>query len=292
MRFARPLAALLVIVACLAGSVSMHRQLADINATYPAEFRSYYIPSSTFLKIASLGQRNFWADLIFIWSIQYFDRYGLEVRDDYLFHTYDVITDLDPLFHEAYVFGNLFLSIDRRWDLIYKLTDKGLELNPKNWILAWDAGTYAFFQQKDYTRALDYFRIAMERNPTDARMKKLVANAYKYRGDYEDSLLYWKELRKYYETDETTQGRFFLFAAERNIFDLTIKIDLRNLQAAVDTYKTVKGRLPSTLDTLVRGGFLKFLPLDPEGKNYLYDPVTGSVSCQTPFKFRGKYAQW
>jgi tetratricopeptide (TPR) repeat protein len=288
----RTLAGVLLLALLLTGSVSLHRDLVALNQTYPTEFRSYYIPSSAYLKVASLGQRNFWADLVFIWSIQYFDRYGESVRDTYLFHTYDVITDLDPRFHEAYVFGNLFLSLDRRFDLIYTLTDKGLALNPKNWLLAWDAGTYAFFQQKDYTQALKYFRIAAERNPSDPRLKDLVANAYKYRGDYEDSLRYWQELRADHERDETEQGRFLVFAADRNIFDLTTKIRLRSIKSAVEAYRRSHGSLPLNLEMLVRQGFLKTLPSDPDGKPFLYNRATGEVSSQTPFKFRGKYAQW
>jgi len=288
----RTLAGVLLVALLFVGSVSLHQDLVALNGTYPTEFRSYYIPSSAYLKVASLGQRNFWADLIFIWSIQYFDRYRESVRDTYLFHTYDVITDLDPRFHEAYVFGNLFLSVDRRFDLIYKLADKGLELNPKNWLLAWDAGTYAFFQQKDYTQALKYFRIAAARNPSDDRLKDLVANAYKYRGDYEDSLRYWQALKADHENDETEQGRFFVFAAERNISDLTTKIAMRSLKGAVEAYRKDRGTFPLTLDTLVRTGYLKALPSDPEGKPYLYDRATGEVTCQTPLKFRGRWAQW
>lgn len=288
----RTLAGVLLLALLLAGSVSLHQDLVALNHTYPTEFRSYYIPSSEYLKVVSLGQRNFWADLVFIWSIQYFDRYGDSVRDTYLFHTYQVITDLDPRFHEAYVFGNLFLSLDGRFDLIYELTDKGLGLNPRNWLLAWDAGTYAFFQQKNYTQALKYFRIAAERNPSDPRLKDLVANAYKYRGDYEDSLRYWRELKADHEKDETEQGRFLVFAADRNIFDLTTKIDLRSIKAAVEAYRSGRGSLPLNLEILVRQGFLKTLPSDPDGKPYLYDPTTGEVTSQTPLKFRGKFAQW
>lgn len=288
----RTLAGVLLLALLLSGSVSLHQELVALNETYPTEFRSYYIPSSAYLKVASLGQRNFWADLVFIWSIQYFDRYGDSVRDTYLFHTYDVITDLDPGFSEAYIFGNLFLSLDKRFDLIYQLTDKGLRLNPKNWLLAWDAGTYAFFQEQNYTQALKYFHIAAERNPSDDRIRDLVANAYKYRGDYEDSLRYWQELKADHANDETEQGRFFVFAAERNIADLTIKIDLRTLKGAVETYRKDRGTFPLSLEALVRSGTLKTLPVDPEGKPYLYNMATGEVTCQTALKFRGKFAQW
>lgn len=276
----------------MVGSASLHQDLVALHNTYPSEFRSYYVPSSAYLSVLSLGQQNFWADLVFIWSIQYFDRYAQSVRDTYLFHTYDVITDLNPHFYEAYIFGDLFLSLDKRWDLIYKLADKGLEKNPKNWLIAWDAGTYAFFQQKDYAVALKYFHIAEERNPGDPRLKDFLANAYKYRGDYERSLLYWENLKASNEKNETEQGHFFTFAAEKNIFDLTIKIDLRDLSAAVQAYRKARGTLPPTLPALVTAGFLKALPVDPEGKPYLYDHTTGEVSCQTPFKFRGKFAQW
>lgn len=287
---------LLLGLACIAlllvGSTTLHQELVVLNGTYPTEFRSYYIPSSNYLQVASLGQKNFLADLIFIWAIQYFDLYGKDVRDTYLFHTYDVITDLDPHFHEAYVFGNLFLSLDKRYDLIYQLSDKGLEKNPKNWLLAWDAGTYAFFQQKDYAIALKYFRTAAERNPDNSMLRDLIANTYKYRGEYEASLKYWEELRAKHEKDESGQGRFLVFAATRNIFDLTIKIELRKLNAAVQSYRKDKGAPPHNLSALIREGYIGVLPLDPGGKPYLYDRVKGEVACQTPFQFRGKYAQW
>ena len=288
----RLVAGLCLIAVLMVGSATLHEQLVTLHDAYPTEFRSYYVPSSAYMSVASLGQKNFWADLVFIWSIQFFDRYGPKVRDAYLLHTYDVITDLDPRFQEAYIFGNLFLSLDKNWDLLYKLADKGIEQNPKNWVLAWDAGTYAFFQQKDYARALKYFRIAEERNPGDSRLQNFVANAYKYRGEYENSLRYWQELKLEHEKEDTDLGRFLLFTAERNIFDLTIKIDLRNLSAAVARFKAEKGANPLTLAALVKAGYIKSLPEDPEGKPYLYNAKTGDITCQTPLKFRGKFAQW
>jgi tetratricopeptide (TPR) repeat protein len=273
-------------------AVPLHQGMVTLHESYPTEFRSYYIPSSDYLRIASLGQRNFWADLIFIWSVQFFDRYAESVRDTYLFHTFQVITDLDPRFTEAYIFGNLFLSLDRRYDLIYQLSDKGLAKNPKDWILAWDAGTYAFFQEKNYSQALKYFLLAEERNPDNTLVQDLLANSYKYRGDYESSLRYWQGILEKYKDVDTERGHFFAFAAARNIFDLTIKIDLQKLTVAVESYRKAHGSTPPNLRTLAGEGFLKVIPVDPEGKAYLYDPVTGEVSCQTPFKFRGKYAQW
>ncbi len=288
----RTLAGVLVIVLLLAAVVPLHQQMVALHDTYPSEFRSYYIPSSAYLKLACLGQDNFAADLIFIWSIQYFDRYKQSVRDTYLLHTYDVITDLDPRFYEAYIMGNLFLSLDKRWDMLYSLSDKGIAADPKDWLVAWDAGTYAFFQAHDYAKALKYFHIAYARNPNRPILKDMLANAYKYQGDYESSLHYWQSIAQEFAGQEEHQASYFRFAAERNIFDLTIKIDLRNLTSAVAMYRRAKGAPPPTLRALVSSGYLKSLPVDPDGKPYLYDPKTGAVTCQTPFKFRGKFGQW
>lgn len=288
----RTLLGLLLIAMLLTAVVPLHQGMVALHDTYPTEFRSFYVPSSAYMSVISMGQKTFWADLIFIWSTQFFDRYAQSVRDTYLFHTFDVITDLDPHYQDAYLFGNLFLSLDRRYDLIYQLTDKGLDKNPKDWVLAWDAGTYAFFQQHDYAKAMKYFGIAIKRNPDQPVLHDLMANAYKYGGDYETSLKYWQGIRARNEHDETSQGRFFFFAAERNIFDLSIKIDLQKLQAAVADYRKAKGEWPPVLGALVKAGYLQHLPMDPEGKPYLYDARTGEVTCQTPFKFRGKYAQW
>jgi tetratricopeptide (TPR) repeat protein len=282
----------LTLAALLAAARPLHKSLLALQETYPSEFRAYYVPQSSYVKVLSLGQRNFWADLIFIWDVQYFDRYATSVRDEYLFHTFDVITDLDPHFDEAYIFGNLFLSLDNSWDLLYRLSDKGLAENPGDWVLAWDAGTYAFFQAKNYDKAHAYFSFAHEKNPANALIKDMVANSLKYKGDYEKSLAFWQKIAGQFEQDDSTRGRYFFFAATRNIFDLTIKIDLKTLRDAVSRYRAERGSLPKSLDDLVTAGLLKRLPLDPEGKAYAYDPKTGEVTCVTPFRFRGKFAKW
>jgi tetratricopeptide (TPR) repeat protein len=224
--------------------------------------------------------------------VQYFDRYGGDVRDDYLFHTFDVITDLDPEFYEAYVFGSLFLSLDKRWDLLYRLEDKGIAANPKNWLIPWDAGTYAFFQAKDYDKAQHYLSIANGRNGKIPVIQRLLANVFKYKRDYRESLSYWLAIRDQYAHDDSSLGSFMQMAAERNIFDLTIRLDLEALQGAVERYKSREGTLPFTLETLVTAGLLPALPQDPTGKPYLYDRKTGEVTCQSPFKFKGRFGQW
>jgi tetratricopeptide (TPR) repeat protein len=284
--------ALLLLAALLVTAGSLHSNLADIRAGYPDEFRSYYVPSSQYMKVASLGQRNLWADLIFVWAVQYFDRYGDEVRGTYLYRTFDTLTDLDPRFYEAYIFGCLFLSLDQRWDSLFRLADKGIAFNSDNWLLPWEAGTYAFFQARDYDQASRYFQIAHDRNPQEILIKDMLANSLKYRGDYERSLEFWTKIRAQFEGVDTPRGRFFRLAADRNIFDLRVKMDLKRLGTAVDAYSNVRGTRPQRLSDLVQAGLLPGVPMDPYGEPYLYDPATGEVTCSRPFNFRGAYGQW
>ena len=123
-------------------------------------------------------------------------------------------------------------------------------------------------------------------------LKDLLANAYKYRGDYETSLRYWRNILAEYKESDVPQTRFFKMAAARNIFDLTIKIDLRRLRKAIDTYRKRHGRWPLNLGVLKTDGDIDAIPVDPTGKQYSYDAASGAVSCKTPFKFRGKFAKW
>ncbi|MEJ2367298.1 MAG: hypothetical protein P8Z49_02845 [Acidobacteriota bacterium] len=167
---------LLVIAGLFAVVVPVHRDMRALTKTYPGDYQAYFIPSSGYMKVMSLGYRNFWADLLYLWTLQYYDYYNMKVRYTYLHHTFEVITDLDPKFREAYIMGALFAFINKDWKLLYQMEDKGIEKNPKDYIIPYDAGCYALFSEKNYTRAIHYFRIALRRNPDQPFLKDLLAN--------------------------------------------------------------------------------------------------------------------
>ena len=61
------------------------------------------------LKTMAFGYDNLMADIIYLWSLQYYTDFSRDTRLPYLLHTYDVITDLDPQYIDAYMIGALII---------------------------------------------------------------------------------------------------------------------------------------------------------------------------------------
>jgi len=258
---------------------------------YP--YRSFFLPDSEYMKVASLGYRNFWADMLFLWQIQYYDYYRKENRYDYLERTFHVITDLDPKHQEPYVMGALFAFLGERWDLVYMMADKGLENIPDNHFIAYDAGMYALVSEKNYPRAVHYFRIAEERNPDDTFLKIIMGKALRIQGSLEQSMAYWQELYERVKDKNDQQSNLYRGSALRNMWLTRIKIDQRDVGIAVAEWrKRHEGTSPPSLDALVWEGLLPGAPLDPAGEPYLYDPDEGTIRSESPFDFKSAVGSW
>jgi len=55
------------------------------------------------------------------------------------------------------------------------------------------------------------------------------------------------------------------------------KIAISTFEKAIQTFKTMEGRLPSSLEELQKEGHLTKMPKTPYGMKFTYDPKTGKV---------------
>ena len=101
-----------------------------------------YLPSGRSLRAVTFGYEGLVADLIYVWSIQYYSNYQIQDRYDYLDQIYRrVIAELDPHFLDPYLVGSMIMSVEaNRDDLALKLLDAGARNNPREWILPFQAG--------------------------------------------------------------------------------------------------------------------------------------------------------
>ncbi len=239
-----------------------------------------YIPSGKYLKYATFGYSSLVADLIYIWSIQYFSDPTVLDRFDYLDHIISVINELDPRYFDPYDTGALIAIHDvLNLDLALKILDRGLEKNPTEWIYPYQAGHYVQRLVKDYERAREYYKTAMEIEGSPDISRRLYANAAFKMMDYETSWESWLEI---YQTtdDERIKG-----IASNHLYQVKAAIDTQNLKKAVDLFKERYGRFPDDLSQLVRYSFLGSIPNDFDGKDYLYDPQSGEVKAPvSPWK--------
>ncbi len=236
-----------------------------------------YLPSGNYLKLVTFGYGNLAADLIYIWSIQYYSNYQIADRYDYLDQIYRrIIAELDPHYVDPYLVGSMIMSIEAgRDDLALRLLDEGIARNPGEWILPFEAGWLCFTRLRDYERARSYFEKAVAVPGAPAVAKRLYAEMFNRAGDKRTSLKYWSEIYRTADSDYVRKVGWM------HVHDLSIDLGVEDLARAIEAYRQRSGRLPVGLGALVREGVLPSLPVDPEGRGYLYDARTGRVWSQS-----------
>lgn len=121
-----------------------------------------YLPSSAYLKHTSLGFQSLVADSLYMWGIQYATDRTLKGQMENLPKLFDVVTDLDSRFDDAYFTGAFLIATDGRSVVkALELLDKGYRVR-KGYMFPYDAGFYCFLYKKDYALAESYFRRAAE----------------------------------------------------------------------------------------------------------------------------------
>jgi tetratricopeptide (TPR) repeat protein len=175
-----------------------------------------YLPSGQFIEQAALGYRDLAADVLWFEMVQYYGGYRMGENDLALFvHLVDVITDLDPQFVYAYIFGALIIAQDLgQFERGIGFLEKGVRNNPDDWWLPFQLGFLHYVYVRDYAQALVYFEKAARlpgAGPQAARFAAFVAAKAGY---VETSIAMWEELAR------TSDNRYLRELAERYIAKL------------------------------------------------------------------------
>ncbi|NIP38417.1 MAG: hypothetical protein GWM89_05045 [Candidatus Dadabacteria bacterium] len=233
--------------------------------------RSLFLSSSV-LKKLSLGYDLVVADLYWIRALQYFsntkDYYG---KPEQLYQYFDIITDLDPKFVNAYRFGGSFLA-ERppigfyEVELGTKLFEKGRKNNPDNFRLIIEEAFVYYIYTNDYEKASELFNLASEKVSSEVRrssLKGMAALSLSKSGNLELSEKIWKYI--YNTTTNEARKEFAL----NNIKELrTLQIE-NKLSAALKQYYADNNKIPGSLTILLEQGYIKNIPVDPIGGEFV-----------------------
>jgi len=239
-----------------------------------------YIPSGKYLKYATFGYSSLLADLIYLWSIQYYSEYSIEDRFKYLDHIFSIISELDPHYLDPYEIGALIATYEAQdLNLALKILDRGLAKNPHQWIFPFEAGHYAQLVKKDYKLAQHYYKKVMKIEGSPPLAKRLFANAAFKAMDFQTSWQTWLEVYQSAEDERIKK------IASNHLYQVQAAMDIKIIKEAIQRFKSKYNRKPTNLSQLVKAGFLKSLPKDFDGQEYLYDSRTGEVKPATiPWK--------
>lgn len=272
---ARGTAAVVLLMSAMRVTACIERE--DLGAR--AEMRFMYLPSSEYLNVSSLGYRTVLADVIFLWAIQYYGDYSgrWHKRFDYLWHIYDVITDLDVKFEDAYYFGSFVMAYDaEETDMAVALLEKGARNFPEEWFFYYQAG-FLLYEQGRFEEAAKFYRLATERGGMSVPARRLHAAMLSRAGRYEDALRLWQQICV--EADNVWIRQI----AMKHIFQNHVSRDSATVGRVAADYRARHGRFPPSLVALVREGLLPAVPRDPYGEPYTYDFERGEIACRSAF---------
>jgi tetratricopeptide (TPR) repeat protein len=267
-------AVILILVLSLAAFMGLKLRLDQIARAEVPGASILYIPTGRFLQYASFGNAPLFADLIYLWAIQYFSNPKVADRFQHLEHVFSIIAELDPRYLDPYEIGALIAVYEARdLDKAFRILDLGLAKNPDQWIFPWLAGHYAQMTVKDYRIAQKYYKKAMDIEGAPAMTRRLYANAAFQLTDYRTALQHWLEIFRTAEDDRVKK------IAYNQLYRVDAALDTEALAAALAQYRERYGRLPDDLSALVTAGLMDSLPVDLEENPYQYDPSTGEVKA-------------
>ncbi len=237
------------------------------------------IPSAKTLKIASFGNVNFVADLMYIWSIQFFSTVSIKNKFDYAFQVFDIITDLNPKFEAPYFIGSTILG---EYAQDYKngiaLLQKGKKNIKDNYYFDFDSGFYAWYKLRDPKLAKKYYKqmTEYEKLPDMLRdfwlnMEMEVANKVVNKSK---AFAIWQEIEKKADSKRKKEP------AKAHLLQLKYEMDKSKFDELIKIFTNKYNRFPYSLNELKMKLKIKTIPLDYIGNKYKYNPKNGKISLR------------
>ncbi|MFZ5468510.1 MAG: tetratricopeptide repeat protein [Myxococcota bacterium] len=277
---------LVLLLLVVAAGIGEQRDAIMASQEVPDPIRR--LPRSAVLKRATLGHRSIVADWYWVRSAIYFGDPTLNKEHyRFLFPLVDLITDLDPHFEYAYLFGGVALPTNLGNETWLNTTEstalleKGVRVLPNSWhlrqILAYNQVQF----HGNLGRAANLLAEAVRIPGRPGILLALATRLYAAAGRPDSGLALANEIL------ETTEDPGLRGVIERRMKELVVDRDIRQLEAAIEDFRARHGRLPGALSDLVSSGFLRELPEEPLGGTYLLDPSSGEVrSSVVPDRLR------
>lgn len=184
-----------VLAVTLAGAVAATVHVRPYTQR-PYLYDTLYLPSGRFIEAASLGYRELVADFVWFQAVQYYGGYRNDEHNlRYFEGLMNIVTDLDPHFVFAYVFGAVVLASDMNsFADGVALLRKGVGKNPDSWKLPFEIGFLSYVEARDAKMAARYFELASKLPGGGDRAKRFAAFVYSRAGSAENSVRMWQEV--------------------------------------------------------------------------------------------------
>jgi len=239
-----------------------------------------WIQSPQLMRRLTMGFNAIWADIYWIRAVQYYGDTKLSMdakkKYDRLYPLLDITTTLDPHFNMAYRFGSILLSEGYpngpgSTEQALALLQKGIRAAPDKWQYYQDAGFVEYWWRRNTRAAADWFVKGSMLPGAPDWLRPLAAGVLAKGGEREASRAMWTILA------ETGEHEWIRQSARRGLQQLDAESHIETLESLMHRFHDTKGRFPASWDEMKQAGLVRGVPLDPSGKAYEMDSVSGSV---------------
>jgi len=232
-----------------------HRYLEKIRKWRPYR-DSLYLPRGEYVKLISLGYDMVMADFLWLRAIQAFGGHFMSDKDySNVINLFNVITDLNPYFVDAYLFGDTVVgeeSGDFRKGLA--LIDKGIiKTLRRTYRLGYWGGYDCVWNLKDYLRAKYYYRMALKCPDCPDYVDRLLAHVDEEMGNFH--IAFEKRIEDYLRAIDNNDD-ILKSIAERKVKDVIQKWHIAILTSAATKYKEEFSKDITSLSQLIESGVL------------------------------------
>ena len=160
-------------------------------------------PTGAWIRPLACGFNELVADAVWLRALQYYGEHrASDRRYPYLETLFQTLTDLDPRFVNAYIFGALTLAEDEgQLDRGLALLRRGMAANPESWWLTFEYGFLQYIHG-DFAQAGHWLARAARMEGAEPWVQRLAAYASAKAGDHETALALWLEIYRNSENDE------------------------------------------------------------------------------------------
>jgi len=251
----------------------------------PMEEKLGYVPSVKVMKSFSVDQKELaGASLVFKVLMYYGTLMGQMPQGTALNDPGDLqgmsrllhaAVQLDPYNMDAYYFGQGILTWDaHQYQVANNLLDYGMKYRKWDWFLPFFAGFNSAYFLKDYKMAAHYYDLAGDLSG-EPLYKSLASRYMQESGQTDLAIAYLGGMVKTAKND-----------AVKRSYQLRLRAfqEVSRIEKARNRFTLEKGTHPTSVDQLVRSGYLKSVPVDPYGGSFSLEP-DGKVTTTSKFAF-------
>jgi tetratricopeptide (TPR) repeat protein len=222
-----------------------------------------YLPRGSSLRTLSPPVRLSIANYYWLLTVQYVGDSRADQRGyGNLLPLVDLVTDLDPKHGYAYQSAGIVLSTHGMLEESDRILKKGMERGPNWWTYPFYIAFNHFFYRGDYAEAARWAELAAKTPGASTNISHLALSMKAKSGTPEDAVTFLAEMMSSAK-DEKTRS-----ALEEQYKLAVLQVHFRDLDAAVESFRSLHGRAPAPLAELVSSGLIAALPREPFGGRY------------------------